>query len=117
MVSDLMIVGVILDSKLNFEKKVRVIAAYASMMVGILRKTMSALEMSLLLSKAYRYTHFLCWSTVLLFGCLDPTTSFLLLIDHVFIINKIFMAKKIPSVQINNTELIQLWIYLIRKKK
>ena len=41
MVSELKILGVILDSKLAFEKKVRAIAASASRSVGILRKTMS----------------------------------------------------------------------------
>ena len=44
MVSELKILGVILDSKLTFEKQVRAIAATASkssMRVGILRKTMS----------------------------------------------------------------------------
>ena len=41
MVSELKILGVILDSKLTFEKKVRAIAASASRRVGILRKTMS----------------------------------------------------------------------------
>ena len=41
MVSELKILGVILDSKLTFEKQVRAIAASASMRVGILRKTMS----------------------------------------------------------------------------
>ena len=40
MVSELKIFGVILDSKLTFEKQVRAIAASASMRVGILRKTM-----------------------------------------------------------------------------
>ena len=48
MVSELKILGVILDSKLTFEKQVRAIAASASMRVGILRKTMSVFfEMSL----------------------------------------------------------------------
>ena len=41
MVSELKILGVIIDSKLSFEKQVRAIAASASMRVGILRKTMS----------------------------------------------------------------------------
>ena len=41
MVSELKILGVILDNKLSFEKQVRAIAASASMRVGILRKTMS----------------------------------------------------------------------------
>ena len=41
MVSELKILGVILDSKLTFEKQVRAIAATASIRVGILRKTMS----------------------------------------------------------------------------
>ena len=40
-VSELKILGVILDSKLTFEKQVRAIAASALMRVGILRKTMS----------------------------------------------------------------------------
>ena len=41
MVSELKILGVILDSKLTFEMQVRAIAASASMRVDILRKTMS----------------------------------------------------------------------------
>ena len=41
MVSELKIFGVILNSKLKFEKQVRATAASASMRVGILRKTMS----------------------------------------------------------------------------
>ena len=41
MVSELKILGVILDSKLTFEKQDRAIAASASMRAGILRKTMS----------------------------------------------------------------------------
>ena len=41
MVSELKILGVILDSKLTFEKQVRARAASASRRVGILRKTMS----------------------------------------------------------------------------
>ena len=41
MVSELKILGVILDSKLTFEKQVRAIAASASIRAGILKKTMS----------------------------------------------------------------------------
>ena len=41
MVSELKILGVILDSKLTFEKQVRAIDASASRRVGTLRKTMS----------------------------------------------------------------------------
>ena len=41
MFSELKILGVILDSKLTFEKQVRAIAASASMRIGILRKAMS----------------------------------------------------------------------------
>ena len=41
MVSELKILGVILNSKLAFEKQVRAIAASAPRRVGILRKTMS----------------------------------------------------------------------------
>ena len=44
MVSELKILGVILDSKLKFEKQVRAIAASASKRVGILWKTMSAFQ-------------------------------------------------------------------------
>ena len=44
MVSELKILGVILDSRLAFEKQVRAIAASASRRVGILSKTMSVFQ-------------------------------------------------------------------------
>ena len=53
MVSELKILGVILDSKLMFEKQVRAIAASASMRVGILRKTMSVFRDVVVVAKCF----------------------------------------------------------------
>ena len=53
MVSELKILGVILDSKLSFEKQVRAIAASASMRVGILRKTMSVFRDVTVVAKCF----------------------------------------------------------------
>ena len=53
MVSELMILGVILDSKLMFEKQVIAIAASASMRVGILRKTMSVFRDVAIVANCY----------------------------------------------------------------
>ena len=53
MVSVLKILGVILDSKLAFEKQVRAIAATASMRVGILRKTMSVFRDVAIVAKCF----------------------------------------------------------------
>ena len=53
MVSELKILGVILDSKLTFEKQVRAIAATASMRVGILRKTMSVFRDVAVVAKCF----------------------------------------------------------------
>ena len=53
MVSELMILGVILDSKSTFEKQVRVIAASALMRVGILRKTMGAIRDVAIVAKCF----------------------------------------------------------------
>ena len=53
MVSELKILGVIIDSKLSFEKQVRAIAASASMRVGILRKTMSVFRDVTLVAKCF----------------------------------------------------------------
>ena len=53
MVSELKILGVILDSKLTFEKQVRAIAATASMRVGILRKTMSVFRDVAIVAKSF----------------------------------------------------------------
>ena len=57
MVSELEILSVIVDSKLAFEKQVRAIAASASRRVGILRRTMSVFEMSLLLPSAFGHSY------------------------------------------------------------
>ena len=53
MVSEFKILGVILDSKLSFEKQVRAIAASASMRVGILRKTMSVFRDVTVVAKCF----------------------------------------------------------------
>ena len=53
MVSELKILGVILDSKLTFEKQVRAIAASASMRFGILRKTMSVFRDVTVVAKCF----------------------------------------------------------------
>ena len=53
MVSELKILGVIIDSKLSFEKQVRAIAASASMRVGILRKTMSVFRDVTVVAKCF----------------------------------------------------------------
>ena len=52
-VSELKILGVILDSKLSFEKQVRAIAASASVRVGILRKTMSVFRDVTVVAKCF----------------------------------------------------------------
>ena len=53
MVSELKILGVILDSKLTFEKQVRAIAASALRRVGILRKTMSVFQDVAVVAKCF----------------------------------------------------------------
>ena len=53
MVSELKILGVILDSNLIIEKQVRTIAASVSRMVGILRKTMSVFGHVTLVAKCF----------------------------------------------------------------
>ena len=53
MVSELKILGVIIDSKLSFDKQVRTIAASASMRVGILRKTMSVFRDVTVVAKCF----------------------------------------------------------------
>ena len=82
MVSELKILGVILDSKLSFEKQVRAIAASASMRVGILRKTMSVFRDVTVVAKCF-------WAFILpvLEYCspvwMSAATSHLSLLDHV----------------------------------
>ena len=82
MVSELKILGVILDSKLSFEKQVRAIAASASMRVGILRKTMSVFRDVTVVAKCF-------WAFILpvLENCspvwLSAATSHLSLLDRV----------------------------------
>ena len=72
MVSELKILGVILDSKLTFEKQVRVIAASASKRVGILRMTMSVFRDVAIVAKCF-------WAfilPVLEFSSLDVCSHF-----------------------------------------
>ena len=82
MVSELKILGVILDSKLTFEKQVRAIAASASMRVGILRKTMSVFRDVTVVAKCF-------WAFILpvLEYCspvwMSAATSHLSLLDRV----------------------------------
>ena len=82
MVSELKILGVILDSKLTFQKQVRAIAATASMKVGILRKTMSVFRDVAIVAKCF-------WAFILpvLEYCspvwMSPATSHLSLLDRV----------------------------------
>ena len=82
MVSELKILGVILDSKLTFEKQVRAIAASASMRVGILRKTMSVFRDVAIVAK-------FLWEFILpvLEYCsqvwMSTATSHLSLLDHI----------------------------------
>ena len=82
MVSELKILGVILDSKLAFEKQVRTIAAFTSRRVGILRKTMSVFRNVAVAAKCF-------WAFVLplLEYCspvwMSAATSHLSLLDRV----------------------------------
>ena len=82
MVSELKILGVILDSKLSFEKQVRAISASASMRVGILRKAMSVFRDVTVVVKCF-------WAFILpvLEYCspvwMSAATSHLLLLDCV----------------------------------
>ena len=82
MVSELKILGVILDSKLAFEKQDRAIAASASRRVGILRKTMSVFRDVAVVAKCF-------WAFILpvLEYCspvwMSAATSHLSLLDRV----------------------------------
>ena len=82
MVSELKILGVILDPKLTFEKQVRAIAASASRRVGILRKTMSVFRDVVVVAKCF-------WAFILpvLEYCspvwISAATSHLSLLDRV----------------------------------
>ena len=82
MVSELNILGVILDSKLTFENQVRAISASASMRVGILRKTMSVFRVVATVARCF-------WPFILpvLESCspvwMSAATSHLLLLDCV----------------------------------
>ena len=82
MVSKLKILGVILDSKLTFEKQVRAIAANASMRVGILRNTMTVFRDVAIVAKCF-------WAFILpkLEYCfpvwMSAATSHLSLLDRV----------------------------------
>ena len=82
MVSELKILGVILNSKLSFEKQVSAIAASASMRVGILRKTVSVFRDVTVVAKCF-------WAFILpvLEYCspvwMSAATSHLSLLDRV----------------------------------
>ena len=82
MVSELKILGVILDSKLAFENQVRAIAASASTRVGILRKIMSVFRDVAVVAKCF-------WAFILpvLEYCslvwMSAATFHLLLLDRV----------------------------------
>ena len=82
MVSELKILGVILDSKLAFEKPVRAIAASALRRVCILRKTMSVFRDVAVVTKC-----FWAFKLPVLEYCspvwMSAATSHLLLLDHV----------------------------------
>ena len=80
MVSELKILGVIFDSKLTFEKQVRVIAASASMRVDILRKTMSVFRDVTVVAKCFWVFIFpvleYCspvWMFVVALSCCQPS--------------------------------------------
>ena len=75
MVSELKILGVIIDSKLSFEKQVRAIAASASMRVGILRKTMSVFRDVTVVSCQMLLGIYTPCARVL-FSCLDVCSHF-----------------------------------------
>ena len=81
MVSELMILGVILDSKLAFEKQVRAIAASALRRVCILRKTMSVFRDIAVVAKC-----FWAFKLPVLEYCspvwMSAATSHLSLLDH-----------------------------------
>ena len=74
MVSELKILGVILDFKLAFDKQVRAIAASASMTVGILRKTMSVFRDFAVVAKCFLGIHASCAGV--LFYSLDVNCHF-----------------------------------------
>ena len=74
MVSELKILGVIIDSKLSFEKQVRAIAASASMRVGILRKTMSVFSRCHCSCQVLLGIYTPC--ARVLFSCLDVCSHF-----------------------------------------
>jgi len=82
MVSELKVLGVILDSKLTFEKHVRSVAASASRRVGILRKTMGIYRDVAVVAKCF-------WAFLLpvLEYCspvwMSAATSHLLLLDRI----------------------------------
>ena len=82
-VSELKILGVILDSNLAFEVQVRAIAASASRRVGILRKTMGVFRDVAVVAKCF-------WAFIfpVLEYCstvwMSAATSHLLLLDRVF---------------------------------
>ena len=71
---ELKILGVIIDSKLSFEKQVRAIATSASMRVGILRKTMSVFSRCRCSCQMLLGIYTPC--ARVLFSCLDVCSHF-----------------------------------------
>ena len=71
MVSELKILGVILDSKLTFEMQVGAIAASASRRVGILRKTMSVFQYIAVVAKCFWTFILPVLEYVLQLGCMQ----------------------------------------------
>ena len=74
MVSELKILGVILDSKLAFEKQVRAIAASTRGGSVFWGKQWVFFKMSLLLPIIFQHSYSLCWSTALQFVCPLPNS-------------------------------------------
>ena len=72
MASELEILGVILDSKLTFEKQVRAITATASMRVVILRKIMSVFRDVAIVAKCFWVFILPVLEYCFQFGCLQP---------------------------------------------
>ena len=79
-VTELKVLGVVLDTKLSFESHIRSIAVPAFIKLEIMRKALCLFGDPVLVLRCFGASCFLCWSTVLLFGCL------LLLLILVFLI-------------------------------
>ena len=67
-VTELKVLDVVLDSKLSFEGHIRSIAVSASSKFRIMSKALCLFGDPVIVLRCF--WSFLCWSTVLLFGCL-----------------------------------------------